>query len=125
MGTLGGYLAIAATILLTVYGQLILRWQVSAAGAPPADPLGRVSFLCGLLLQPWILSAVLATFLAGLSWMLALTRFELSYAYPWMVVNYVLVLALGIALFGEHLNAGKILGTLLVVAGLVILARSN
>lgn len=121
----GGYLAIIATVLLTVYGQIILRWQVAAAGQPPADPIGRIQFLAGLMLQPWVLSAVAATFIAGLAWMLALTRFPLSDAYPWMGLNYVLVLLLGITLFGEQLTWEKAFGTLLVVGGLVVLARST
>lgn len=125
MGTLGGYLAIATTVLLTVYGQFILRWQVAAAGKPPADAVGKICFVVALLLQPWVLSAVAATFVAGLAWMLALTRFELSYAYPWMGLNYLLVLLLGIGLFGEQASAYKIVGTLLVVAGLAVLARSG
>ena len=124
MGTLNGYLAIAATVLLTVYGQLILRWQISAAGQPPTDAMGKMQFLADLLMQPWVLSSVFATFVAGLAWMLALTRFELSYAYPWMGVNYLLVLLLGIALFGEQMSYGKIIGTLLVIVGLIVLARS-
>lgn len=124
MGTLNGYLAIAVTVLLTVYGQLILRWQISAAGQPPTDGMGKIQFLADLLLQPWVLSSICATFVAGLAWMLALTRFELSYAYPWMGVNYLLVLFLGIALFGEQMSWGKIVGTLLIVVGLIILAKS-
>lgn len=124
MGTLGGYSAIGATVLLTVYGQIVLRWQVAAAGQPPADVAGRIQFLAELLFQPWVLSAVAATFVAGLAWMLALTRFELSYAYPWMGLNYLLVLFLGVTLFGEQMTWERTVGTLLVVAGLILLAQS-
>lgn len=125
MGTLGGYLAIATTVALTVYGQLILRWQVAAAGQPPVDATGRLSFVLSLLFQPWVLSAVAATFTAGLAWMLALTRFELSFAYPWMGLNYLIVLVVGVAVFGEQISWAKLVGTGLVVAGLIVLVRAG
>lgn len=125
MGAIGGYLAIAATVALTVYGQLILRWQVAEAGLPPSDAAGRLGFVFALLFQPWVLSAVAATFIAGLAWMLALTRFELSFAYPWMGLNYLIVLLVGVAAFGEQLSVAKVVGTGLVVAGLIVLARAG
>lgn len=114
---------IASTIVFTVYSQLIMRWQVQLAGALPEDVSGKVHYVAHLLLNPWVLSGVAATFLAGVSWMLAMTKFEISYAYPWVSLNFLLMLLLGVLLFDESLNAAKILGTLLVITGIVVIAR--
>ncbi len=61
-----------------------MRWQVSAAGEVSADTLGKVRFISVLLINPWVVSGIVATLLAGVSWMLAMTRFEISYAYPFV-----------------------------------------
>lgn len=115
---------ILSTVIFTVYSQLIMRWQVSLAGTLPADTLGKIQFVAQLLVNPWIFSSVVATLLAGISWMLAMTRFEISYAYPWIGLNFVMMLIFGILIFDESFNMAKLLGTFLVIVGIVIIAQS-
>src|SRR3954468_8472724 len=67
------YVYVAATLLLTVYGQGIVKWRVGEAGVFPAGTRDRVSFLARLVLDPWVLSAFAAAFLAAVSWMAAMT----------------------------------------------------
>ncbi|CAG0958444.1 partial undecaprenyl phosphate-alpha-L-ara4N flippase subunit ArnF, partial [Burkholderiales bacterium] len=107
----------------TVYSQLIMRWQVSAAGPLPEGLAEKLGYVTTLLLNPWVVSSVAATFMAGVSWMLAMTKFELSYAYPFVSLNYVLVLIAGFMLFNETLSAAKLAGTALVLLGIVVIAR--
>ncbi len=115
---------IVSTIVFTVYSQLIMRWQVQLAGPLPTPFSGKLSYVAQLLLNPWVLSGVVATFFAGISWMLAMTKFEISYAYPWVSINFVLMLLLGVLLFGESFNIAKVFGTLFVIAGIIVIARS-
>ena len=115
---------IASTILFTVYSQLIMRWQVSQAGALPVDSISRVQFFVNLFLNPWVLSSIFATLFAGVSWMMAMTRFEITYAYPWLCLNFFLILIFGVFFFDEPFNSAKVLGTILVIIGIVVLARN-
>lgn len=115
---------IALTIFFTVYSQLVMRWQVTRAGQLPTEFVGKAWFVAGLLAKPWVLSALVATFGAGVSWMLAMTKFELSYAYPFIALNYILVVVAAVLFFGEVMTIPKLLGTLLVVVGIAIIARS-
>ena len=118
-----GYAYITATILLTVYGQLILKWQVGLAGPGPEAFPAKLYFLVGLLLNPWILSGFVAAFAASLAWMGAMTKFELSHAYPFMSLNFVLVLLFAGLLFNEPISATKIVGIGLIVLGVVVGSR--
>jgi multidrug transporter EmrE-like cation transporter len=117
------HLYILSTILFTVYSQLVLRWQVGSAGQVPADAMGKVGFIASLLMNPWVITGIVATFLAGVSWMLTMTRFEIGYAYPFVSLNYVIVLAASVLLFHESLSATKVVGTILVVTGIVVISR--
>jgi multidrug transporter EmrE-like cation transporter len=119
-----GYVYVAMTVLLTVYGQLAIKWQVNHAGALPADGAGRIAFYTALLLNPWVISAIVAAFAAMLSWMAAMTRFELSHAYPFMAANFVLVGLASIWLFNEPLTWNKVIGVGLICLGLFVVARS-
>jgi multidrug transporter EmrE-like cation transporter len=117
------FLYILGSILCTVYGQMVVKWQVGAAGPLPAGGVQRVYFLLSMVLNPWILSGVLAGFLALLCWMAAMTKFELSYAYPFMSLAFVLVTGLSAVVFREALTGPKLIGLLLIVAGIVISSR--
>lgn len=113
---------VGLTIILTVYGQLIIKWQLQGLSLPvPFSE--KVSFLISQLLKPWVLSGFVSAFLASLCWMAAMTRVKLSDAYPYTSLSLVLVLVFSHFLFGDAVTPAKLWGTLLVVAGLVTLSR--
>lgn len=121
----GGYLFIAATVVLTVYGQLILKWRMDQFGALPPGFAQSVRALLRLLADPAVLSSFAAAFVASLCWMAAMTRFELSYAYPFMSLNFVIVLILSIAFLGEVITVNKVIGVALIVLGTVVASSSG
>lgn len=115
-----GFVYIFGTISLTVYGQLIVKWRVAKAGPLPTDLLPKIRFLTALLFDPWILSALLLAVPAALFWMAAMTRFELSYAYPFMSLAFVLVMILSAVILGEPITVLKVMGLALVMAGIIV-----
>ena len=115
-----GYVYVATTVLLTVYGQITLKWQVAKAGELPATASGKAHFLLRLLLNPWVISVFVAATVAAFSWIAAITRFELSRAYPFLATSFMLVVVLSAVFFDEALTAPKIIGVILVVAGLAV-----
>lgn len=117
------YIYIALTIGFTVYGQLILKWRIADYGPLPVDTSEKLKFLLGLLFDPAIFSGFAAAFLASLAWMAAMTKFDLSHAYPFMSLNFVVVLLLSAWLLGEAVTLQKILGIGLIVLGTVVAAR--
>jgi multidrug transporter EmrE-like cation transporter len=123
MNRIFDYLYILATIGFTVYGQLILKWRIAQFGPLPADLSEKLRFLFGLLLDPAIFSGFVAAFLASLAWMAAMTKFELSHAYPFMSLNFVVVLVLSGWLLSEPITTQKVLGIGLIVLGTIVAAR--
>ena len=123
MQSAAGYLYIGITILLTVYGQLIVKWQVNLAGSPPESDGDMAMFLVRLVLNPWVLSGFAAAFLASVIWMAALTKFQLSYAYPFVALTFVFVVVAGGLLFGEPITVPKIAGLALIVAGITLASQ--
>jgi drug/metabolite transporter (DMT)-like permease len=96
---------------------------MSGVGPLPEGSVAKLHFLLGQFLNPWILSGFVSAFLASLAWMAAMTRFDLGYAYPFMSLAFVIVMLFGIAFLGEAPSTSKVMGTLLVMAGLVVIAR--
>lgn len=123
MKTFSGYLYIAMTVLLTVYGQLIIKWRVNLAGVAPDAPGEKALFLFRLIFTPWVMSGLAAAFLASVFWLATLTRFPLSYAYPFIAFTFVLVVGGGGLLFGEAVRMPTIIGLALIVAGIAVASQ--
>ncbi|SFE22187.1 EamA-like transporter family protein [Lentibacillus persicus] len=119
-----GYYYIFSTVIFTVYGQLVLKWQMDQAGALPAGLWDKLMFLIQLLLNPWILSGFASAFLAALSWMAAMTKFNISYAYPFMSLSFLLVFLLSVFLFGDPITVQKVVGLALIIAGIIVTSQS-
>src|SRR5699024_1536857 len=105
----------------TVYGQLVLKWKINDYGSLPAAFLDKITFLMQLFLNPWFLSGFLAAFLAALCWMAAMTKFEISYAYPFMSLSFVLVFIFFVFFFGDSFSIQKIAGIACIVLGIIIM----
>ena len=123
MKSIQDYSFIFGTVIFTVYGQLIVKWQAARAGTLPSALPERLLFLGHLVLNPWILSGMVAAFIAMLCWLSAMTKFELSYAYPFMSLAFVLVLILSATLFNERVTIAKVLGLGLIVIGIIVTSR--
>jgi multidrug transporter EmrE-like cation transporter len=108
------------TILLTVYGQIVTKWQVQGAGSLPLDTIEKIQYIIKLLLNPWVISSFVCAFLAALSWMAAMTKFPLSYAYPFMSLAFVLVIFLSAIFFKEPITIGKSVGMGFIVLGIIV-----
>lgn len=119
-----GYFYIFGTIFFTVYGQLILKWRISSVGSLPLEIGDKIFFLLKLLFDPFIFSGFASAFIASFFWMAAMTKFELSYAYPFMSGAFVLVFILSVILFQEVVTWQKVSGLILIVAGIIVTSRS-
>jgi multidrug transporter EmrE-like cation transporter len=117
---MSAWIYVATTLVLTVYGQLVVKWQVGRAGPMPESVAGRLEFLGRLVLNPWVISVLLAAFVAALAWMAAMSKLELSRAYPWMSLSFALVLVFSAVLFGESITVWKLAGVGLILLGVVV-----
>jgi uncharacterized membrane protein len=116
------YTYIFLTIGFTVYGQLILKWRIAQYGQLPNPLSEKILFLFRLLLDPIILSGFVAAFLAALAWMAAMTKFEVSHAYPFMSLSFAAVLLFSALLLQESITLPKIIGVALIIAGTLVVS---
>lgn len=117
---MNSWIFVFLTVLLTVYGQIIVKWKVLAAGSFPAQFSDQIIFLAKLLLSPWVLSALGAGLLAAFCWMAALAKLPLSRAYPFTSLSFGLVLFLSSIFFQEPLTWPKIIGLAVIVVGIAV-----
>lgn len=116
-----GHIAIFSTISLTVYSQLVVKWQMNLADDLPLGLWEKIPFFFHILINPWIISAIIATFFAGISWMMAMSKFDLSYAYPFVSLVYVLMMIFSVIFFHELITFNKVAGVVLISLGIIVL----
>jgi drug/metabolite transporter (DMT)-like permease len=121
MTKLAPWLAISGVLILTIYAQVVIKMRVSAVGHPALGGASLVSFFLRVLLDPWTISAFVAAFVAGLLWMIAMTRLPLSVAYPFISVTIVGVTLASSLLLGETVKPLQIAATGFIIVGLVMI----
>ncbi len=119
-----GYFYILGTIICTVYGQLILKWRIGKYAELPDDFLDKLIFLIKLLFDPYIFSGFAVAMLASFFWMAAMTKFDVSYAYPFMSGAFVLVFFFSVVFFHEPVSWQKVLGLIFIIVGIILTSRS-
>ncbi|WP_341659328.1 hypothetical protein [Vibrio sp.] len=118
-----GDIYIVGTVLFTVISQLIIKWRMSSVfNNIPNLISDRVLFFLKVFSDPFIIISLASIFCSGIFWMIAMTKFELSSAYPIVVAGLMLTTSfISIILFGEDVNLCKILGILVSLLGILIL----
>jgi uncharacterized membrane protein len=114
------YFYIFGTLFFTVYGQIVLKWRLSGLKIVlPEGTLDKIIYLVRLIFDPFVFSGFAAAFIASLFWMAAMTKFEITTAYPFMSIAPALVFIIGVVFLGETFTVGKVIGLLLIVIGII------
>lgn len=116
------YLLLA--ISFGVVSQLIIKWKMSAFSFDDYETWqDKFALAFSMLLNPYIITSLILTLLAGVTWMIAMTKFEISYAYPFTLLGLVLVTIFSVVFFGESVNTYKVSGIVLIILGIVVISK--
>jgi len=113
------------SILLAVISQLIIKWKMSAFEFDDYVTMqSKIELALSMLTNPYILISFILTLFSGISWMIAMTKFELSYAYPFTILSLIFVTLFSVYAFGESMSILKIIGIFLVILGVIAISWS-
>ena len=118
------YLFLAITLVGTIAGQLLLKKGLLSVGEFHANLRELVPFLTRAFTNPYVLLSIFLVLAASLSWILAVSKAELSRIYPVMGMTYALVALFSVAFFKEHVTSMGWIGIALISAGVVLVLRS-
>lgn len=119
------YLYIFATLFFTVYGQLIMKWRISKIHflLPETGIVDKFVALIRLIFDPFVFSGFASAFVASLFWMAAMSKFEITEAYPFMSLAPAIVFLLAVFFMGETFTIGKVIGLILIIIGTVVTVK--
>ncbi|MEI6104279.1 MAG: EamA family transporter [Methanothrix sp.] len=108
-------------IIFAAFGQV--SWKL---GMNQAGQMGALNFaaISTVLLNPYVLLGFVMYALSTIFWLIALSKKDLSFVYPFISLTYILVLVLSSLVLKESIGINKIAGTLAIIAGLIIISRA-
>jgi uncharacterized membrane protein len=114
-------LYLVASLSLGIVGQLSLKFGMSKAHV--AGGTAVASGIAHALLTPYVMLGLGLYALSSCFWLVVLSRWQLSYAYPMVAISYVGVVLLSRVIFAEKVTTPQWIGIALMRAGLVLVAR--
>jgi multidrug transporter EmrE-like cation transporter len=115
---------LSLTILLTVAGQLLVKLGMLQVGSSPEQLSLLPQFVLRALSNRWVILGFVCAAGAAAAWIVAVSRVPLSFAYPFIALTIVLVLALSGVLFDDVAPVHRWIGVAVVCLGLVLASRS-
>ncbi|WP_339635681.1 SMR family transporter [uncultured Sneathiella sp.] len=121
-------LLVLSLILLTVFSsacaQLVLKLGVGDQKMQAAMQSGIVDSFIAAAFSPFIWLGLIIYALSVALWVWVLSKVDLSVAYPFVGIGFVVTMLFGILLLNENVTPMRIIGTVLIVGGCVLVGRS-
>jgi drug/metabolite transporter (DMT)-like permease len=115
---------ITISVLAGAVGQIMLKKGMSSMGPLTLAFSELGSILLRIGTNPFVIGG-LAIYVSGtLFWLMALSRVDLSFAYPFASLSYVVMLVASWLLFRENISGMRLLGTLVIGLGVFLISRS-
>jgi undecaprenyl phosphate-alpha-L-ara4N flippase subunit ArnF len=102
-----------------------MKWRLNKLNfaLPDGGLLDKFVSLIKIIFDPFIFSGFISAFIASLFWLAALSKFEISQAYPFMNLAPSIVFLLGVWLLNENFTWGKVIGLILIILGVIVTVK--
>ena len=112
-------------VLLNAIAQLLLKAGSGALAGIELRAANAMAIAGRLVLNPPIIAGLVCYAISVVVWILALSRVEVSVAYPMLSVGYVVNALAAWWLFGENLSAARMAGIGVILIGVWLVARTS
>lgn len=117
-----GIIYVLISVCFNVLGQYSMKQGMRKFGEVTFDS-NILMTIIKMFLLPNVLLGLFFYLVSTVFWLIALSKIELSVAYPMLSVGYILLMILSYFLLNESITLYKVIGTLLVVAGVTLISR--
>jgi len=115
---------ILAGVLLNAIAQILLKKGMLSIGYFEFHFENFFPIIKKVTNNLYILSGLTSYVISVMIWLLVLARVEVSYAYPFLSVGYVVVTVMGYFIFQENLSWMRGIGIAVIIVGVLLLSRS-
>ena len=114
---------IISSVFLNAIAQIFLKTGMNSL-SPLNFSSSIVKTSLSVIMNPYNMLGFVSYGLSIILWLWVLSKIDVSFAYPFQALGYILVTFLAWMIFGEELNMLKLLALTFISIGLIILALS-
>ncbi len=115
---------ILISVLGGAIGQVLLKRGMSGMGPLTLSAAKLPSILLGMATNPFVAIGLIVYLGSTVFWLTALSRVDLSYAYPFASLSYVAMLIASWQIFHEDISLLRLAGSFVILMGVVLISRS-
>lgn len=112
---------ILAAVVLGAVGQLTLKIGMGNIGQVDMISLEN---LFRMFTNPVIIAGLTVYVVGTVFWLMALSKKELSYVYPFLAITIILVMILSKFILHETMGVYRIAGIAVIICGILLVSRS-
>lgn len=112
------------TVTTNAMAQIMLKYGMGSFGDLTARASSPLATAVSVLFNPWVFAGLSVFVISMASHLVVLSRVELSFAYPFLSIAYILVAAFAFFIFGEGIGLVRLLGYALICGGTILVAFS-
>jgi multidrug transporter EmrE-like cation transporter len=110
---------VVMSTILGISGQLMLKRGMSVMVGTSGKAL-----LMRVATSPWVVGGLFVYGCGVIFWLLALSRWEISYVYPFASLGYVGIILGSYWLFKERLSLLRLVGIAVIILGVLITSQT-
>lgn len=114
---------ILIAVALGAVGQIFIQMGANRIGEVTA--LGFSPKLFKLMFSPEVLSGMFIYAVSAVLYVIVVSKRGIGYAYPFVALNQVIILLISWLLFGQTPPSLRVIGVLLICAGMLCVARGG
>ena len=112
------------TVLTNFLSQIMLKKGMTSIQSFAMNGEGILKAIPSIILNPFVFFGLVMMVISMGTHLVVLSRVDISYAYPFLGLSFVLVTIYGYFALGEPLSIYKVLGVALIVLGVALVAKS-
>jgi multidrug transporter EmrE-like cation transporter len=115
---------IILSVALNAMSHVLLRKAMLVVNTGPGISQDLAHLVIQVVANPFLMLGMSLYAVSIVIWLFVLSKVEVSVAYPFQSLGYIIAACLGFAFLGENLSVTRVFGIALTCAGLVFIARS-
>lgn len=119
------YTIILVSVFLNAFAQIFLKKGMLIVGKFDFLQTNYFDLILTIFKNPFLILGFICYGVSIIAWMAALSRTEVSFAYPFLSIGYVVTLVLGYYFFNEAITIWKILGVSFILVGVLLIAKGG
>ncbi|HHZ88700.1 MAG TPA: small multi-drug resistant family protein [Chromatiaceae bacterium] len=124
--TISVFILILVSVAISALAQISLKAGMSAEAIQLAldSDTDRLDTITTIASNPYVLGGLGLYGFGAILWLLVLARIDVSMAYPFVGLGFILTMVFASLFLNEQLTLVRIAGTMLVVSGVFLVAKS-